>query len=110
MRRRSSRSESCTLVIDAHQEVGVRPLNVGVQGSTALVEARLHSFIIKVSTEETDGKSGRPSWRGHIIHVPGGERGYLNDLDEIAAFIAPYLMLTAAEVGFGRKLRQWLGL
>ncbi len=54
-------------------------------------EAQTHSFIIKLWLEETDEESGGPVWRGHVTHVPSGERRYLQDLNGILAFVAPYL-------------------
>jgi len=56
-----------------------------------LFEANTHSFIIKVWLEETVEETGQATWRGHITHVSGGERRYLQELDAIATFIAPYL-------------------
>lgn len=49
------------------------------------------SFIIKIWLEETAAEAGEATWRGHITHVPSGERRYLDDLEGITAFIAPYL-------------------
>ena len=54
-------------------------------------EAQTHSFIIKLWLEETAEDAGRPVWRGHVTHVPSGERRYLQNLDGILAFVAPYL-------------------
>jgi hypothetical protein len=54
-------------------------------------ESAPQSFIIKVWLEETPIETDQPTWRGHITHVPGGERRYLQKLDEICLFIAPYL-------------------
>jgi hypothetical protein len=50
-----------------------------------------HSFIVKVWIEETAQEAGQATWRGHITHVPGGERRYLQELQEIPIFIKPYL-------------------
>jgi hypothetical protein len=50
-----------------------------------------HSFIVKLWLEETAEEAGRDVWRGHITHVPSGERRYLKNLDAIETFIAPYL-------------------
>ena len=55
------------------------------------LEPYTHSFVVKVWLEETVEEAGRAKWRGHITHVPSGERRYVKDLDEITAFIAPYL-------------------
>ena len=56
-----------------------------------LFEANTHPFIVKIWIEETAEEAGQATWRGHITHVPTGERRYLKDLDDITAFIAPYL-------------------
>jgi hypothetical protein len=56
-----------------------------------LIEFNTHSFIVKIWLEETAEEAGEATWRGHITHVPNGERRYVQDLDEITAFIAPYL-------------------
>ncbi len=63
------------------------------------LEPDSHSFIIKIWLEETDEESGQPIWRGHITHVPGGERRYLKDLDGVPAFIEPYLERMASGLG-----------
>ncbi|RIK44215.1 MAG: hypothetical protein DCC55_03225 [Chloroflexi bacterium] len=49
------------------------------------------SFIVKIWLEELSSKTGRPSWRGHITHVPSGSRKYFEDLNEIILFINFYL-------------------
>jgi hypothetical protein len=50
-----------------------------------------HSFIVKIWLEETAEEADRALWRGHITHIPSGKRRYLQTLDQIAAFIIPYL-------------------
>jgi hypothetical protein len=64
-----------------------------------------HSFIIKIwiVTDETN----HIGWRGHITHVPDGERQYLNSLSDIQKFIVPYLKALGVEIGKG-KWRQWM--
>ena len=49
------------------------------------------SFVIRIGIEETVQEAGTATWRGHITHVPSGERRYVEDLAKIPAFIAPYL-------------------
>jgi hypothetical protein len=56
-----------------------------------LNEIRTHSFIIKIWLEESTAEAGQAVWRGHITHVPSGERRYLKNLDQMRAFIVPYL-------------------
>jgi hypothetical protein len=54
-------------------------------------EGSTHSFIVKIWLEETLEEAGKARWRGHITHVPGGERRYFEDLRGIVIFILPYL-------------------
>ncbi len=54
-------------------------------------ESNTQSFIIKVWLEETVEETGRVIWRGHITHVPSGQRRYVQNMDEIRAFIASFL-------------------
>ena len=55
------------------------------------IEANTHSFVIKIWQEETLEIDGRSTWRGRITHVQDGEHSYLKYLDDIKAFITPYL-------------------
>jgi hypothetical protein len=49
------------------------------------------SFIVKVWVEETDEARGPKTWRGHVTHVPSGERRYFQDFKKLIAFISTYL-------------------
>ena len=53
------------------------------------------SFIVKLWLEEIVEGTGQMIWRGHITHVPSGDRRYLTTIDEIPGLIAPFL----AEIG-----------
>jgi hypothetical protein len=83
----------------------LRPVH---KGDAALMESKTHSFIVKVWLEETADEPRRVTWRGHITHVPGGERRYLKDLDEIAFFTVPYLREMGVRLGVLWRIRQWL--
>jgi hypothetical protein len=49
------------------------------------------SFIVKIWPDDAGiGREGG-AWRGYIVHVPSNERLYLRNLEDILAFIAPYL-------------------
>ncbi len=62
-------------------------------------ESDTHSFIVRIWLEEP-AAAGEPAvWRGHVTHVPGGERRYIQDLNEIAAFIVPYLASMGVDPG-----------
>lgn len=64
------------------------------------------SFIVKVWLEETPEETDEPTWRGHITHVPSGERRYLQTLDDVSAFIEPYLLQLGVRSGL-RDRRTW---
>jgi len=70
-------------------------------------EAGTHSFVIKIWQEATADEAGQVIWRGHITHVPGGERRYLKELTEIVSFIKPYLVAMGVQFGLRSRLRQW---
>jgi hypothetical protein len=71
-------------------------------------DANPHSFIVKIWREGTAEEAGRVVWRGHITHVPGGERRYLKDLADVATFIKPYLAAMGVTFGLRCRVRQWL--
>jgi hypothetical protein len=73
-----------------------------------LYETNTHSFIVKIWLEETIEESGRAIWRGHITHVPSGERRALKDLNDILIFIRTYLAQIEVEPGKFWRLRRWL--
>ena len=56
-----------------------------------LLEENVHSFIVRLWLEEVVQTSNPTKWRGHITHIPGNERRYIKDLDEINIFIMLYL-------------------
>jgi hypothetical protein len=72
------------------------------------LETNTHRFIIRIWLEATAYEAGRAIWRGHITHVPGGERHYLKDLDDIIDFITPYLEGMGVKPGLFWQARKWL--
>ena len=56
-----------------------------------LPEDSTQSFVIRIWLEETGEEGSQATWRGHITHIPGGERRYLKELNDITVFIRPYL-------------------
>ena len=71
-----------------------------------LPEVEIHSFIVKLWFE-SEGRTAE--WHGHITHVPGGERRYLRELDDIVDFIEPHLARHAAPARSRvRGLCRWL--
>jgi hypothetical protein len=73
-----------------------------------LLEFNTHSFIVKIWLEEPAEGNRRATWRGHITHVPSGERRYLKNLWQIAAFIAPYLMAMGVKLNLYLRIQEWL--
>ena len=72
------------------------------------LEPDSQSFIVKVWVEERADEAGQGVWRGHITHVPSGERRYLKNLDEIGDFIAPYLESMGVRFGMRWRVKRWL--
>ena len=70
-------------------------------------ETHTHSFIIKIWLEETLAEDGRAIWRGHITHIPGGERRYLKQFSDIVAFIVPYLNEMGVDPEMSSRVKQW---
>ncbi len=65
-------------------------------------------FIVRIWVEERAEEESRGIWRGHITHMPGGERRYLKNLDEIGDFISPYLERMGMKPGMRWRMRRWL--
>lgn len=71
------------------------------------LEFNTHSFVVKVWREGAEDDHEEGQWRGHITHVPSGERRYLKGLGGIAAFILPYLASMGVRLGAFWRLRSW---
>ena len=63
-----------------------------------LPESSTHSFVIRVWLEETADEAKRPKWRGHITHVPGNQRRYFDDLEDIKQIVKSYLDKTDFDI------------
>jgi len=70
------------------------------------IELNTHSFIVKVWLEDATEEVGKVRWRGHVTHVPSGERRYVEDLSEISTLLASYL--GSMKVRLGLRWRIWL--
>ena len=69
-------------------------------------ESNVHSFIVKLWLEDEVQRKGTSKWRGYITHVPSGERRYLKELQDIVAFIRPYV--GDVDTTFISQVRRWL--
>jgi hypothetical protein len=70
-------------------------------------EPHSHSFVVRIWLEETVEEAGDARWRGQVMHVPGGERRYVEDLESLCRFIAPYLREEAREQGLTARFTRW---
>ena len=75
---------------------------------TDSVEQHTHSFIVKIWLDEAHEEVGAARLRGHITHVPGGERRYLKDLSDIQVFMLPYLDSMKVQLGYRWRFWKWL--
>jgi hypothetical protein len=71
-------------------------------------ESKVHSFIVKIWLEEVGDETENAFWRGHITHVPSGERRYLKGLSDISDFIERYLAALEAEPARSPSLRRFV--
>ncbi|RME01413.1 MAG: hypothetical protein D6816_12340 [Bacteroidetes bacterium] len=67
------------------------------------IELSNHSFLIRIWREE----GARPAWRGHITHIPSGERRYFEELSTISLFVLPYLEEMGVLPGMYWRLKIW---
>ena len=71
-------------------------------------ETNSHPFVVKVWLEESAEETGRAKWRGHITHVPSGERRYLENLACITHFIARYLAEMGVRPCLWMRVNWWI--
>ena len=89
----------------------VPPLNpnpAGGEPDTDEPESENQSFVVKVWIERQATASHETSWRGYITHVFSGRRRYVQELDDISAFIGSYLVRMGVTLPKRSRLRQWL--
>lgn len=49
------------------------------------------SFIIKIWPEDETEEDKKGEWRGHITHIPSGERQHVHTLEGISRFIVHHM-------------------
>ena len=90
--------------------MGIRTQGTPTEGGSTNMdpfERYTHSFIIRIWREETSATSGVATWRGHMTHIPGGERRYVTRLSDITTFITPYLMEMGVKAARSRRFWRW---
>ena len=60
------------------------------EAMTALEETT-HSFVVRIWCEPREIAHAPIKWRGAVQHVPSGEQRYIENLQDILAFIEPYI-------------------
>jgi hypothetical protein len=71
-------------------------------------EIDVHSFIVKLWLEKEAQGTKRVTWHGYITHVPGGERRYLKDMNDVTEFIELHMEQMGVEFGIRGRVRRWL--
>lgn len=61
-------------------------------------EVGAHSFIVRIWLEEEASGNRDAVWRGQVTHVPSGTQRYVKQLDDLHAFIIPYLEAMGVQV------------
>lgn len=71
-------------------------------------EPHTQSFILKIWLEEDQASAADTIWRGHITHVPGGEKRYVQSLADIDRFIVQYLRRLGVRIEWRGRLGRYL--
>ena len=74
-----------------------------------LLDPAIHSFIVKIFVDGSMQGSKSGEWHGHITHVQSGEKGYLNDLDDIGDFMQPFLPKRRLSGKLKSRIKRLLG-
>jgi|CXWK01.1.fsa_nt_gi hypothetical protein len=69
-------------------------------------EFNTHTFVAKIWLEEMADEAGRASWRGHITHVPSGERRYFEELQVMSDFVSRYLEQMDVKIHHNRNKKR----
>jgi hypothetical protein len=65
------------------------------------------TFIVRLWREPSDGDESLSQWRGVVENVQHGNRRYLKDLNELTAFISPYIEKMGVKISNPKKSRKW---
>jgi hypothetical protein len=86
----------------------MEPDHLSDSADSGSLEHDSFTFIVKTWLEEATSAAGPARWRGHITHVPSGERRYFEDLDAITAFIRTYQIPSSAKPNGRGQFWSWL--
>jgi len=91
-------------VLEGVRGVESNPENRGGNPDEALTQ----SFIVRIWIEERLPGNAGARWRGHVTHVPGGERVHVKSLQEITLYIARFLQGMGVKMGFSWGVWGWI--
>lgn len=72
--------------------------------ATAPGDEPVQSFIVRIWLEHS-GEDQEPQWRGSVQHVRSGEKRYVDDMEEIVAFLTSHV--GAIGVAGARRPCSW---
>jgi len=70
------------------------------------LKEKTHTFILRVWLEPREIDGAADEWRGLVRHVGSGRQRYLNNLNQIIAFIIPYLKKMGIKVSKSEAKRK----
>lgn len=70
-------------------------------------ESTTHSFVIKIWPSGVPEEADQGAWQGRITHVPSGKSGPLEELNEIAEFISPFLESMGVRPTIRVRMSRW---
>ncbi len=74
-------------------------------------ETTSHSFIVKITIQDTAPEARHTTWRGSITHVPDGARRHFLNLETMADFVGDFIEGMGGDAGliYGlrKKTRRW---
>jgi hypothetical protein len=50
-----------------------------------------HAFSLEIWVEPSETQAHVKRWRARIVHIPSGNRKYVDNFKELVAFIAVYI-------------------
>lgn len=71
-------------------------------------EKHTHVFLIKIWLEDELDSNQKTKWRGQITQIPGGEKKYFEDLNEIILLNLPYLEKIGITAGWFWQFKGWI--
>lgn len=108
-RRAPARVRVRDLSVDAHDgQYGMASEQPADDGDGQGLGPNTLIFVVRIWPEDLAARGRRTVWRGHITHVPSGDRRHFESLDQPARFISSYLAERGWGATMGQRIRWWL--